>query len=73
MPPVNAVKDIFMPALSSTMTEGKIVTWLKNVGDKVQFSALICQDKLGLHSELAGWPDEAIYREQYRLRLLVGC
>jgi len=24
-----------MPALSSTMTEGKIVTWLKNVGDKV--------------------------------------
>jgi len=31
----NAVKDVFMPALSSTMTEGKIVTWLKNVGDKV--------------------------------------
>tara|TARA_Y100001970_G_scaffold290745_1_gene425572 strand:+ start:1726 stop:3087 length:1362 start_codon:yes stop_codon:yes gene_type:complete len=28
--------DIFMPALSSTMTEGKIVEWLKNPGDKVQ-------------------------------------
>ena len=24
-----------MPALSSTMTEGKIVSWLKNPGDKV--------------------------------------
>ena len=33
--PVNAVKEIFMPALSSTMTEGKIVSWLKNPGDKV--------------------------------------
>eukprot|EP00198_Chlamydomonas_reinhardtii_P008170 XP_001697507.1 dihydrolipoamide acetyltransferase [Chlamydomonas reinhardtii] len=32
----NAVKDVFMPALSSTMTEGKIVSWLKNVGDKVK-------------------------------------
>ncbi|GFH21395.1 dihydrolipoamide acetyltransferase component of pyruvate dehydrogenase complex, partial [Haematococcus lacustris] len=25
-----------MPALSSTMTEGKVVSWLKNVGDKVK-------------------------------------
>ncbi|PNH11218.1 Dihydrolipoyllysine-residue acetyltransferase [Tetrabaena socialis] len=32
----NAVKDVFMPALSSTMTEGKIVSWLKSVGDKVK-------------------------------------
>jgi pyruvate dehydrogenase E2 component (dihydrolipoamide acetyltransferase) len=31
----NAVKDVFMPALSSTMTEGKIVSWLKQPGDKV--------------------------------------
>ena len=30
-----ATHDIFMPALSSTMTEGKIVEWLKNPGDKV--------------------------------------
>jgi len=28
--------EIFMPALSSTMTEGKIVEWLKNPGDKVE-------------------------------------
>ena len=30
-----AVKEVFMPALSSTMTEGKIVSWLKAPGDKV--------------------------------------
>ena len=28
--------EIFMPALSSTMTEGKIVEWLKTPGDKVE-------------------------------------
>jgi biotin carboxyl carrier protein len=33
---VNGVKDVFMPALSSTMTEGKIVSWLKSPGDKVK-------------------------------------
>ncbi|MEM1367105.1 MAG: dihydrolipoamide acetyltransferase family protein [Cyanobacteria bacterium P01_H01_bin.15] len=29
------IRDIFMPALSSTMTEGKIVEWTKSPGDKV--------------------------------------
>jgi pyruvate dehydrogenase E2 component (dihydrolipoamide acetyltransferase) len=29
------IHDIFMPALSSTMTEGKIVSWTKAPGDKV--------------------------------------
>ena len=29
------IHDIFMPALSSTMTEGKIVEWTKSPGDKV--------------------------------------
>jgi pyruvate dehydrogenase E2 component (dihydrolipoamide acetyltransferase) len=28
-------KEIFMPALSSTMIDGKIVTWTKKIGDKV--------------------------------------
>lgn len=28
--------EIFMPALSSTMSEGKVVQWLKNVGDYVE-------------------------------------
>ena len=30
------IHDIFMPALSSTMTEGKIVEWVKSPGDKVE-------------------------------------
>jgi len=29
------IREIFMPALSSTMTEGKIVSWMKNEGDKL--------------------------------------
>jgi pyruvate dehydrogenase E2 component (dihydrolipoamide acetyltransferase) len=29
------IHDIFMPALSSTMTEGKIVSWIKSPGEKV--------------------------------------
>ncbi|MFM7548982.1 MAG: dihydrolipoamide acetyltransferase family protein [Cyanobacteriota bacterium] len=31
-----ATHEIFMPALSSTMTEGKIVEWLKQPGDRVE-------------------------------------
>lgn len=30
------IHEIFMPALSSTMTEGKIVSWVKSPGDKVE-------------------------------------
>ena len=30
------INEIFMPALSSTMTEGKIVSWVKAPGDKVE-------------------------------------
>ncbi|XP_078156870.1 2-oxoacid dehydrogenases acyltransferase family protein [Carex rostrata] len=29
------VREIFMPALSSTMTEGKIISWLKSEGDRL--------------------------------------
>ncbi|KAM3305913.1 dihydrolipoyllysine-residue acetyltransferase component 5 of pyruvate dehydrogenase complex [Capsicum chacoense] len=29
------IREIFMPALSSTMTEGKIVIWVKSEGDKL--------------------------------------
>ena len=32
---MRSVKDVFMPALSSTMTEGKVVQWLKQEGDAV--------------------------------------
>ena len=31
-----SIYEIFMPALSSTMTEGKIVSWEKSPGDKVE-------------------------------------
>lgn len=31
-----SIHEVFMPALSSTMTEGKIVSWLKSPGDKVE-------------------------------------
>lgn len=30
------INEVFMPALSSTMTEGKIVSWIKSPGDKVE-------------------------------------
>jgi pyruvate dehydrogenase E2 component (dihydrolipoamide acetyltransferase) len=30
------IYEIFMPALSSTMTEGKITAWTKSLGDKVE-------------------------------------
>lgn len=30
------VREIFMPALSSTMTEGKIVSWMKSEGEKLK-------------------------------------
>jgi pyruvate dehydrogenase E2 component (dihydrolipoamide acetyltransferase) len=30
------IHDIFMPALSSTMTEGKIVSWVKSPGDRLK-------------------------------------
>lgn len=30
------INEIFMPALSSTMTEGKIVSWVKSQGDKIE-------------------------------------
>ncbi|MBW4474207.1 MAG: 2-oxo acid dehydrogenase subunit E2 [Stenomitos rutilans HA7619-LM2] len=30
------IYEVFMPALSSTMTEGKIVSWVKEPGDKVE-------------------------------------
>ena len=34
-PPAGSYEQILMPALSSTMKEGKIVAWSKKVGDKV--------------------------------------
>jgi pyruvate dehydrogenase E2 component (dihydrolipoamide acetyltransferase) len=42
--------EVFMPALSSTMTEGKIVEWTAKVGDKVKAGDTIMvveSDKVG--------------------------
>lgn len=30
------IHEVFMPALSSTMTEGKVVSWVKSAGDKIE-------------------------------------
>jgi len=34
-------REVFMPALSSTMTEGKIVQWLKAPGDRVEAGDIV--------------------------------
>lgn len=47
--PMNAVKEVFMPALSSTMTEGKIVSWLKAPGDKVSRGEALVVVESGAH------------------------
>jgi len=47
--PMNAVKEVFMPALSSTMTEGKIVSWLKSPGDKVSRGEALVVVESGAH------------------------
>lgn len=35
--------QILMPALSPTMTEGKLANWLKNEGDKVESGDVLCE------------------------------
>jgi pyruvate dehydrogenase E2 component (dihydrolipoamide acetyltransferase) len=36
-----AIREVFMPALSSTMTEGKIVSWQKSLGEKVEKGEIV--------------------------------
>lgn len=43
MAPPNATHTIKMPQLSDTMTEGVVVAWLKNAGDKVGRGELVAQ------------------------------
>ena len=47
-----ATHDIFMPALSSTMTEGKIVEWLKQPGDKVGRGESVLVDSFSIENGL---------------------
>jgi pyruvate dehydrogenase E2 component (dihydrolipoamide acetyltransferase) len=48
------IYEVTMPALSSTMTEGKIVSWCKKVGDKVKIGetiAIVESDKADMDAE----------------------
>ncbi len=60
------IHEVFMPALSSTMTEGKIVSWLKSAGDKVEKGETV----LVVESDKADMDVEAFY-EGYLATILV--
>jgi pyruvate dehydrogenase E2 component (dihydrolipoamide acetyltransferase) len=60
------IHDIFMPALSSTMTEGKIVAWTKSPGDKVAKGETV----LVVESDKADMDVESFY-EGYLATILV--
>jgi len=60
------IHDIFMPALSSTMTEGKIVSWVKSPGDKVAKGETV----LVVESDKADMDVESFY-EGYLATILV--
>ncbi len=60
------IHDIFMPALSSTMTEGKIVSWTKSPGDKVEKGETV----VVVESDKADMDVESFY-EGYLATILV--
>lgn len=60
------IHEVFMPALSSTMTEGKIVSWQKSAGDKVEKGETV----LVVESDKADMDVEAFY-EGYLATILV--
>ena len=59
-------ESIMMPALSSTMTEGKIVSWGKNVGDKISSGDMV----LVVESDKADMDVES-YEDGYLAAILV--
>jgi len=64
--PPQMAAEIMMPALSSTMTEGKISQWLKSEGDKVEVGDMV----LVVESDKADMDVEA-YEEGYIAKILV--
>lgn len=56
-----------MPALSSTMTEGKVVAWLKQEGDKVEMGEAV----LVVESDKADMDVES-YDEGYLAAIITG-
>jgi len=61
-----SIHEIFMPALSSTMTEGKIVSWEKAAGDKVEKGETV----VIVESDKADMDVESFY-EGYMAHILV--
>lgn len=59
--------EITMPALSSTMTSGRVVSWLKSVGDKVEAGDPI----IVVESDKADMEVES-YEDGYLARVLIG-
>ena len=60
-------EQVTMPALSSTMTEGKVVSWSKKVGDKISSGDMV----LIVESDKADMDVES-YEEGYLAVILVG-
>ncbi|MGJ3252383.1 MAG: dihydrolipoamide acetyltransferase family protein [Elainellaceae cyanobacterium] len=60
------IHEVFMPALSSTMTEGKIVSWVKSPGDKVEKGETV----VVVESDKADMDVEAFY-EGYLATIIV--
>lgn len=60
-------EQVTMPALSSTMTEGKVVSWGKKVGDKITSGDMV----LIVESDKADMDVES-YEEGYLASILVG-
>ncbi|MBV8885150.1 MAG: 2-oxo acid dehydrogenase subunit E2 [Chroococcidiopsidaceae cyanobacterium CP_BM_RX_35] len=60
------IHEVFMPALSSTMTEGKIVSWVKSSGDKVEKGETV----VVVESDKADMDVESFY-EGYLATILV--
>jgi len=61
-----SIHEIFMPALSSTMTEGKIVSWEKSPGEKVEKGETV----VVVESDKADMDVESFY-EGYMAHILV--
>lgn len=61
------IHEVFMPALSSTMTEGKIVSWVKSPGDKVDKGETV----VVVESDKADMDVESFY-EGYIATILVN-
>lgn len=61
------IHEVFMPALSSTMTEGKIVSWVKSPGDKVTKGETV----VVVESDKADMDVESFY-EGYLATILVA-